>query len=79
MFTSDYEVSSLFCSSKNEINFSGFKDVIKDGKIVVLNMNVAEYRNLSKIISAYLKLDFQSEIISSISNRKCYENICFYL
>ena len=30
-------------------------------------MNIAEYKNLSKIIAAYLKLDFQSEILSRLS------------
>ena len=38
-----------------------------NGKIVVLNMNIAEYKNLSKIIAAYLKLDFQSEVLSQLS------------
>ena len=33
-------------------------------------MNISEYNNLSKIISAYLKLDFQSEILSSLSKNK---------
>ena len=41
-----------------------------NGKIVVLNMNIAEYKNLSKIIAAYLKLDFQSEVLSQLSYRK---------
>ena len=31
-------------------------------------MNIAEYKNLSKIIAAYLKLDFQTEVMSSLSN-----------
>lgn len=30
-------------------------------------MNIAEYKNLSKIISAYLKLDFQTEVMSQLS------------
>lgn len=30
-------------------------------------MNIAEYKNLSKIISAYLKLDFQTEVLSQLS------------
>ena len=41
--------------------------MINKGKIVVLNMNIAEYRNLSKIIAAYLKLDFQTEVLSQLS------------
>jgi len=44
--------------------------VINNGKIVVLNMNIAEYKNLSKIIAAYLKLDFQSEVLSQLAKHK---------
>lgn len=68
-FISDYTVFKTFCPKKEEINFSGFSEVIKSGKIVVLNMNIAEYRNLSKIMAAYLKLDFQTEILLQLSNK----------
>ena len=68
IFVSDYKVSKTFCPPKNEINFKGFKDTLDSGKIVVLNMNIAEYKNLSKIIAAYLKLDFQTEVMSRLSN-----------
>ncbi len=67
-FISDYDISKVFCPEKRDINFSSFKDVINNEKIVVLNMNIAEYKNLSKIIATYLKLDFQSEILSQLSN-----------
>ncbi len=70
IFISDYDINRTFCASKNELNFNGFYDVIKSGKIVVLNMNIAEYRNLSKIIAAYLKLDFQSEIMMSLAKNR---------
>ncbi len=66
IFVSDYNVSKVFCSPKNEINFHGFEDVLNTGKIVVLNMNISEYKNLSKIIAAYLKLDFQTEVMSRL-------------
>ena len=33
-------------------------------------MNIAEYKNLSKLISAYLKLDFQSEVMYNLSKNK---------
>ena len=66
-FVSDYDVSSCFCSPKEKLTFYGFDDVIKNGKIVVLNINIAEYSILSKIIAAYLKLDFQTEVLSSLS------------
>lgn len=67
IFVSDYNVSKTFCPPKCEINFNGFKDVLNKGKIVVLNMNIAEYKNLSKIIATYLKLDFQSEVMSRLN------------
>ena len=67
-FISDYDVMSTFCSSQKELSFTGFSEVIQQGKIVVLNMNISEYNSLSKIIATYLKLDFQTEIISNLSN-----------
>ena len=67
VFVSDYDVSNVFCVPKGKLNFTGFSDVIRNGKIVVLNMNIAEYRTLSKIIAAYLKLDFQNEILRSLA------------
>lgn len=66
-FITDFNVLKTFCPSKHEITFNGFKEVIEKGKIVVLNMNIAEYKNLAKIIAAYLKLDFQAEILSQLS------------
>ena len=68
LFISDYSVKSTFCPKKEDINFFGFSDLINNGKIVVLHMNIAEYKNLSKLIAAYLKLDFQSEVISRLNN-----------
>ncbi len=70
LFVSDYKISKTFCPKKSEINFKGFEEVINAGKIVVLNMNIAEYKNLSKIIAAYLKLDFQSQVLSELSKNK---------
>lgn len=66
IFISDYNVAKVFCPSKKDINFSGFSDTLKSGKIVVLNMSLAEYKNLSKIIATYLKLDFQTEVLSTL-------------
>ena len=67
-FISDYQVSKTFNPTKSQQNFYGLNEIISNGKIVILNMNIAEYKNLSKIIAAYLKLDFQSEVLSSLSN-----------
>ncbi len=69
-FISNYEILHTFCPKKEEENFFGFDQVINEGKIVVLNMNIGEYRNLSKIIAAYLKLDFQTDVISSLAKYK---------
>lgn len=69
-FISDYQIQKVFCPSKSEINFNGFKKLISQGKILVLNMNLAEFKNLSKIIAAYLKLDFQTEVMSRLSYSK---------
>ena len=77
LFVSDYFISKTFCPQKEEINFKGFDDVIDNGKIVVLNMNIAEYKNLSKIIATYLKLDFQSTVMSRLSNNKKIRKTAF--
>jgi len=75
-FISDFEVLNTFCPSKSKQNFFGFEDVIKNGKIVILNLNIAKYKNLSRIIAAYLKLDFQTDVISQLSN-KVIRPMCF--
>lgn len=72
VFVSDYYVAKTFCPPKNELNFKGFRSALSKGKIVVLNMNIAEYNNLSKIIATYLKLDFQSEIMTNLSNNNVH-------
>ena len=70
IFVSDYKISKIFCPPKDKLNFKGFSSMLEQGKILVLNMNIAEYKNLSKIIAAYLKLDFQSEIMYNLSHKK---------
>lgn len=71
-FVSDYSVMSCFCSPKEKLTFTGFEEVIKKGKIVVLNMNISEYSNLSKIIATYLKLDFQTEVLTHLSKHSVF-------
>lgn len=80
LFLSDYQVKKVFCPSKKEINFLGFEDIISNGKIVVLNLNISEYKNLSKMIAAYLKLDFQTAVMNRLSNAKdisLERSVCF--
>ncbi len=74
-FVSDKDVLNTFSPEQEEITFAGFKDILQNGKIVVLNMNISEYRNLSKIIAAYLKLDFQTEVMINLTTK--YANRIF--
>lgn len=78
-FISDYEVFKTFNPSKEELNFFGFEEVLLQGKIVVLNMNINEYTNLSKIIAAYLKLDFQCDVMSRLAKypHHDFRSTCF--
>lgn len=78
-FISDYEVLKTFNPSQEELNFYGFEEVVKEGKIVVLKMNISEYANLSKIIAAYLKLDFQSDVMTRLAknNDSNFRSVCF--
>ena len=75
-FVSDYSVLNTFCPSQSELNFFGFRDLIDHGKIVVLNINLAEYRNLSRIIATYLKLDFQTEVMSRLCENFLHSSRC---
>lgn len=78
-FVSDFEVERTFCPHKNKINFHGFKDVINLGKIAVLNMNINEFRNLSKIISAYLKIDFQTEVMRRLTKKNISNRVVAFI
>ena len=51
--------------------------MLDNGKIVVLNMNISEYKNLSKIIAAYLKLDFQTEVMTRLGNNSILRKSAF--
>ena len=78
-FISDYEILKLFSPPQNKITFYGFEDLLKSGKIVVLSMNLAQYRNLSKIIASYLKLDFQTEVMQRLKTESStnMRPVCF--
>lgn len=77
VFISDSDVLNTFCPPQNKITFHGFTEAITTGKIIVLNMNISEYTILSKIIAAYLKLDFQSEVLSSLASNNTCRTTCF--
>lgn len=65
-FYTDPEIRDTFSPPIDKLNFDGFQDVIDKGKIVILKMNIAQYRNLTKTIAAYLKLEFQSEVMQRL-------------
>ena len=76
-FISDYDVLHTFNPERGEENFYGLSDIIEKGKIVILNMNISEYKNLSKIIAAYLKLDFQTEVLSNLARNNISRTVAF--
>lgn len=77
-FVSDYDILNTFSPSKDKLNFFGFEEMINNGRIIVLNMNISEYRNLSKIVAAYLKLDFQTEVMSRLAKTNSnMRSVCF--
>ena len=76
-FVSDFDVLHTFNPTKEEENFYGLSDILEKGKIVILNMNISEYKNLSKIIAAYLKLDFQTEVLSNLAKNNCNRTVAF--
>ena len=76
-FISNYNILNTFSPPKEELNFLGFEEVIKQGKIVVLNMNISEHQNLSKIIASYLKLDFQTEVLNQLSSNSQIKKTAF--
>lgn len=77
VFISDSDISRVFCPEKKDISFPGFKYILLNHKVVVLDMNLAEYSSLSKIIAAYLKIDFQSEILMQLSKSGKIYPSCF--
>ena len=68
VFVSDKNIFNKFCNTKNNVCFN-------EDNIYVLSLNIGKNRQLSKIISTYLKLDFQSQILS----RKVNSNPVFFI
>ena len=67
-FVSSKNIYNRFCPSEEALNFKGFSQVINEGKIVIFAINGGEHPQVSKTISAYLKLDFQSEARQRTNN-----------
>ena len=74
IFVLNYDINRTFCPEKSKINFNGFRDVVDNGKIVALKMNISKYGDISRIIASYLKMDFQREVLMQVT-RKNKENI----
>ena len=75
IFINDLDVKRTFCPERENVTFKGFENL--ENNIVVLNMNVSEYRNLSKIIAAYLKLDFQTDVLMRLANKTNTQPVAF--
>lgn len=69
IFCSNSVIYNKFCKKGDDINF------LKE-KIVVLSINIGDNKILSKIISTYLKLDFQKQILSQKFNFKKVFFLC---
>jgi len=67
VFISDYSINKKFCSKSDKLDFSL-------DNIYVLSISISDNRKLAKVISTYLKLDFQRQILSF--NRKPIFFIC---
>lgn len=71
VFVSDYNIYNKFCFESNNIDFFN--------KIVVLSIGIGENKALSKIISTYLKLDFQKQVLSRNLNSSNSLNSIFFI
>ena len=69
IFVTNYYLYEKFCTSNTELDFLG-------DKIVVLSFPIGENKALSKIISTYIKLDFEQSILSRKKKDKPVFFIC---
>lgn len=60
IFVSNYNLYNKFCFDSEKLDFFN--------KIVVLSINIGENKVLSKVISTYMKLEFQKEVLSKNIN-----------
>lgn len=65
VFVSNYQISEKFASKSDKLDFYS-------NKIYVLSFNIAENRKLAKVISTYLKFDFQNKVLSNHSNKSVF-------
>lgn len=60
IFVSEYNLYNKFCVDSQKLDFFN--------KIIVLSINIGENKSLSKIISTYIKLEFQKDVLSKNLN-----------
>lgn len=76
-FVSDYDIKNTF-SSEDNYKQKKIEDILIDGKITIFDMSISEYKNIAKIIGAYLKIDFQTIILKNIKEQK-YDRITSFI
>ncbi len=69
VFASSSSIYNQFCTSSQNINF-------EQDKIYVLSLDIGKNKQLAKIISTYLKLEFQSQILSRRNIKKPIFFVC---
>ncbi len=69
IFVSNSNIYNQFCLSNKKIDF-------EQDKIYVLSLDIGKNKQLAKIISTYLKLEFQSQILSRKNIKKPIFFIC---
>lgn len=68
-FSSDYLISKKFCTKSDKLDF--FSD-----NIYVLSIDIANNKKIAKIISTYLKFEFQRQVLSNKNFSKSVFFIC---
>ncbi len=64
-----------FCSPKDKLNFTGFQDVINNGRIVILRMPESKYGLTGKTIGIMLKLDYFRTVLNRVYNSVVDNNV----
>lgn len=69
VFVSDSKIFNKFCNTNDTVNF-------QNNKIYILSLDIGKNRQLAKIISTYLKFEFQSQVLSKSVSKKPIFFIC---
>lgn len=69
IFVTNYEIYNKFCDNSEFINFY-------ENKIFVLSVDISKNERLSRIISTYIKLDFQNQVLKNSKYKKDIFFIC---